>query len=151
MDRLALPELPPWRYSGVPFTKGDPMRTRPLLILVLLVAGCTARDGDLLGQALQRAGQKLETAAGGNANQFAGRLRTTARPSIGLAERVETRLKWDRFLDDVEVVVESPEPGVVKVKGKMPDIAKRQRVLDLARSTVGVKDVVDELTLPKEE
>jgi osmotically-inducible protein OsmY len=127
------------------------MRTRLLLVPVLLLAGCTARDGDLLSQALRRAGEKLETAAGGNANQFAGRLRTTAKPSIGLAERVETRLKWDRFLDGVEVVVEGGEAGVVKLKGKMPDIAKRQRVLDLARSTVGVKDVLDELTLPKED
>lgn len=127
------------------------MRCRLFLILVPLLAGCTARDGDLLSQALRRAGEKLEAAAGGNANQFAGRLRSTARPTIGLVERVETRLKWDRYLDGLEVVVEGGEAGVVKVKGKMPDVAKRQRVLDLARSTVGVKDVIDQLTLPKED
>lgn len=127
------------------------MRTRTFLVLVPLLAGCSAQDGDILAKVFQRAGEKLEAAAGGNTNQFAGRLRTTAQPSIGLVERVETRLKWDRYLDGVEVVVESNEPGVVKVKGKMPDIAKRQRVLDLARSTAGIKDVIDELTLPKED
>jgi hypothetical protein len=39
----------------------------------------------------------------------------------------------------------------VKVTGKMPDLAKKQRVLDLCRSTAGVMDVVDGLTLPKED
>jgi osmotically-inducible protein OsmY len=118
--------------------------------MVLMLAGCSAHDGDILAKVLQRTGEKLEAAAGGTTNQFAGRLRSTAKPTIGLAERVETRLKWDRYLDGIEVTVESNEAGVVKVKGKVPDVAKQQRVLDLARSTAGVKDVIDELTLPKE-
>ena len=123
---------------------------RLLLIPLLACAGCTARDGDILARVCQRAGEKLEAAAGGSTNQFAGRLRSTAKPTFGLAERVETRLRWDRDLEGVEVGVESAEPGVVKVTGKVPDLAKKQRVLDLCRSTAGVKDVVDALTLPKD-
>jgi hypothetical protein len=123
---------------------------RFFILLLLASAGCSARDGDILARVFRRAGEKLEAAAGGSTNQFAGRLRSTAKPTIGLAERVETRLKWDRYLDGVEVGVESAEAGVVKVTGKVPDLAKKQRVLDLCRSTAGVKDVVDEMTLPKD-
>lgn len=127
------------------------MRLRYVFVPLLCCVGCGARDGELLSQVFDRASRKFEAAAGGSTNQFAGRLRSTARPTIGLAERVETRLRWDRYLEDVEVTVESSEPGIVKVKGKVPDLAKKQRVLDLSRSTTGIKDVIDQLTLPKSD
>jgi osmotically-inducible protein OsmY len=120
------------------------------LLFVILVVGCKAEDGDILARVCQRTGQKIEAAAGGTPNQFAGKLRSSVSP-YGLADRVKTRLQWDRYLEGVEIVVESPSEGVVKVKGKVPDLAKKQRVLDLARSTTGVKTVIDELTLPKEK
>lgn len=120
-------------------------------LLLLLVSGCSTKDGEILAQVVQRTGKKLEAAAGGTPNQFAGRLRSTANPTIGLAERVETRLRWDRFLEGTKIEVELKEEGVVKLKGTAVELSKKQRALDLARATLGVKDVVDELASPKEE
>jgi hypothetical protein len=125
-----------------------PSRNSCCCFLLLFLAGCGAQDGDLLAQVFRRAGQKIEAAAGGTPNQFAGRLRTNTSP-IGLADRVKTRLQWDRYLDGVTVEVEGTPDGVVKVKGRVPDLAKKERILDLARATSGVKDVVDELQLPR--
>src|SRR5262245_26697856 len=119
-------------------------------ILLVFLAGCGARDGDLLAQVFRKAGEKIESAAGGTPNQLAGRWRTNASP-IGLADRVKTRLQWDRYLEGVEVEVENTAEGVVRLKGKVADQAKKERVLDLARATTGVKEVVEELQVPKEK
>ena len=119
-------------------------------VLFVLFAGCASQDGDILARVFRKTGEKLEAAAGGSANQYAGRLRSHASP-IGLADRVKTRLQWDRYLEGVQVEVESTPDGVVKVKGQVPDLAKKERVVDLARATTGVKEVVEELQLPKEK
>ena len=123
---------------------------RYVSILLVFFAGCSAQDGDLLARVFRKAGEKIETAAGGTPNQFAGRLRSHTSP-IGLADRVKTRLQWDRYLEGVEVEIEASPEGVVKLKGTVPDLAKKERVLDLARATSGVKEVVEELVLPKEK
>jgi hypothetical protein len=123
---------------------------RSVALLLLLLAGCKAQDGDILAKVLRRTGQKIETAAGGTTNQFAGRLRSST-SRYGLAERVQTRLRWDRYVEGEQVAVENPSTGVVKVKGNVADLAKKERVLDLARATTGVNEVIDELKLPKEE
>ncbi|MFO0876984.1 MAG: BON domain-containing protein [Gemmataceae bacterium] len=127
------------------------MNRQAWLLFMLMGLGCSSQDGDLMARIMQRTGEKLETTAGGSTNQFAGRLRSTAQPSIGLAERVDTRLRWDRYVDGVEVQVEFVEEGVVRLKGAVPDLARKQRILDITRTTMGVKDVRDELVLPKEE
>lgn len=126
------------------------MSTRWLPLLFLLACGCGPRDGDLLAQVGRRVGQKLEAASGGSPSQFAGRFRTSASP-IGLADRVKTRLQWDRYLDGIAFAIDSPSEGVVKVAAKVPDEAKKNRVLDLARATTGVTDVIDAVELPKEK
>jgi hypothetical protein len=118
-------------------------------LLFLLLAGCSRQDGDLLARIFRRTGEKIEVATGGTPNQFAGRLRSNTSP-IGLADRVRTRLQWDRFLEGVEIEIESSLEGTVKLKGKVADLQKKQRILDLARATTGVKEVVDEIELPKE-
>jgi hypothetical protein len=117
---------------------------------LVVFGGCKGSDADVLARVFRRAGEKIEAAAGGSPGQFAGRLRSATSP-YGLAERVQTRLRWDRHLDGASVEVESPSPGVVKLKGKAPDLAKKQRALELARATTGVTEVIDELRLPKEE
>ena len=47
-------------------------------LLFLFLAGCGSQDGDILAKVFRRAGEKLEAAAGGSANQFASRLRSNA-------------------------------------------------------------------------
>ncbi|MFM7150352.1 MAG: BON domain-containing protein [Gemmataceae bacterium] len=127
-------------------------RNRWLLVAAFIgLSGCSSRDVELLGEVMQKASEKAEKALGGNAQQFAIRLQSPSQPSIGLAEQVESRLKWDRNLEGVDLVVSSPDQGVIKISGKVQDIAKKQRIMDLAKATIGVDEVVDEIEAPKEE
>jgi osmotically-inducible protein OsmY len=70
------------------------------------------------------------------------------RGSLGdaaLGSRVAARLRWDRYLAESDIRPRSQEPGVVILDGTVPDTAHRRRALELARSTLGVEQVVDEL------
>jgi hypothetical protein len=120
------------------------------LLLVLLVAGCSSRDGDILSRACARAGKKFETAAGNAPGRLAASFRVPV-VALGPAERVRKRIEWDRHLEGSHVEVDSPAEGVVRLRGTVSEPGLKQRMGDLARSTIGVREVRDELRLPKEE
>lgn len=127
-------------------------RNRWLLLPAFIgLSGCSSRDVELLGEVMQKVSEKAESALGGKAQQFANRLQSPNQPPIGLAEQVESRLKLDRNLEGVDLVVSSPDHGVIKISGKVQDVAKKQRIMDLAKATIGVDEVVDEIEAPKEE
>jgi osmotically-inducible protein OsmY len=116
--------------------------------LLLLTSGCQARDGDILAQVCQRTEHKIQMAVGTSPVNMAGNV------SLGeasIAVRVYNRIHWDRYLSSVNVSVQTTAAGTVTVRGQAPDIALKQRILDLAKSTVGVQQVEDRLTLPSEE
>jgi osmotically-inducible protein OsmY len=118
--------------------------------LLLLSAGCKARDGDLLVQVCRKTGAKLQTLAGQTPTQIGARLRGTV-GEASLAARVHNRIRWDRYLARLDIDVETSSPGAVTLTGKVADLSIKQRVLDLAKSTTGVRSVEDHITLPKEE
>jgi osmotically-inducible protein OsmY len=119
------------------------------LLLLQLAAGCKAKDGDLLRQVARKAGEKLQ-----GVTTPAGKVASTVRTSLceaSPAARAQTRLRWDRYLAGLDLQVRAGEPGNVVVAGKVPDAAARQRAIDLAKSTAGVENVVDEVKVAKEE
>ncbi len=124
--------------------------TRLLILLALLpLAGCKARDADLIALACQRAGQKLGLTRGPSAGTLTG----TLRGSLGetsLSARVENRLRWDRMLADANIEVIGAGSGGVVLKGTVADLSMKQRAVDLARTTLGVERVTDELTTAPE-
>lgn len=121
------------------------------LVVGLLLAslGCTPRDGDLLRQIARKTGDKLE-----GATAPLGRIRPAAGPSVShtsdLAGRVQARLRWDRYLAGARIEVRGQDGGVV-LAGKVTEPSVKQRALDLARSTVGVQKVTDEVKVASDE
>ncbi len=118
------------------------------LTLVLLSSGCKARDGDILAQVCRKTGHKVEAVMGTSPVNLAGNL------SLGeasIAVRVYNRIHWDRYLSGLQVRIQTTAPGTVTLLGHVPDLSLKQRILDLAKSTVGVQQVEDKLTLPAEE
>jgi osmotically-inducible protein OsmY len=112
--------------------------------LALLAAGCKANDADLLARVCERAGQKLTPGPAGRLGGPFGQ--------ASLATRVHSRLRWDRALAGTAIHVRATAAGAVTLRGVVADAAGRRRALELARSTVGVEEVVDELTVaPAEE
>lgn len=62
--------------------------------------------------------------------------------------RVYSRLHWDKALHDTKVEVHMLRDGVVVLKGNVPTEAVRKHAVDLARETVDVLDVIDDLIVP---
>ena len=61
--------------------------------------------------------------------------------------RVYSRLHWDRTLNPLNIEVEVNNDGVAILRGAVPMLKAKDRALDLARETVGVTSVVDELAI----
>ena len=122
------------------------MRWALLAMVCISVVGCQARDGDLLAQAGHKAAQKLGLTRGPSTNTLTG----TLRGSLGetsLSARVENRLRWDRFLANQAIEVLQTGPATVTLKGQLPEEAMRARATEIARATLGVERVVDELEI----
>ncbi len=64
---------------------------------------------------------------------------------------MQNRIRWDRFIGEVNVRVHTTAAGTVTLHGNVPNLAIKQRVLDTAKSTVGVQRVEDKLVLPPED
>lgn len=59
--------------------------------------------------------------------------------------RVYARLYWDKSLAEAPFQVETKDGGVVVLKGSVPSADAKHRAVELAQSTVGVNETVDEL------
>ena len=65
------------------------------------------------------------------------------------AARVAVRIRWDKEMADAAVQVEAAGPGVVRLQGTVTDAAQHHRAKELAESTQGVEQVVNELVIGK--
>jgi osmotically-inducible protein OsmY len=59
--------------------------------------------------------------------------------------KVKTKILADDLLDKTEINVDTDRDGVVTLKGSVPTVAAETRALELARTTEGVRKVVDRL------
>jgi osmotically-inducible protein OsmY len=120
--------------------------SRNLLGAACVVVFCTAltvgqqKDSDSLGdkvnRGLERAEKKLRETWGDIQ-------KATHRMTV--QGRVYARLYWDKSLADAPFQVETKNGGVVVLKGSVPSAEAKHRAVELAQSTVGVNDTVDEL------
>jgi hypothetical protein len=121
---------------------------RWLVLLLVLVAGCSSKDADQLGRVCRKAVTKLDDFAGGAQGKLAIAWDATrgSWSDRGIDGRVMTRLRWDKNLDKSEVHVDVPAAGTVRLTGKVVSDSQRRRAVEVAESTSGVEKVVDELT-----
>ena len=63
--------------------------------------------------------------------------------------RVSARLRWDKALVNADIQVQPAGPGVVRLQGTVIESAQQQRAGELAESTQGVEQVVNELVIGK--
>jgi osmotically-inducible protein OsmY len=64
---------------------------------------------------------------------------------MGVQPRVYARLHWDKALNSARIEVHMLRDGVVLLRGTVPDAATRSHAVELARETLDVTGVVDEL------
>jgi osmotically-inducible protein OsmY len=114
---------------------------RVIVFAAMCLAGCGAR----------LAAAKVEEMSGGAPNKVAASLDTMRANwnELALDARVSLRLRWEKDLQNVTIQVQAKN-GIIELKGKVGDIVQRQRAVQVARSTVGVVDVVDGLDVAEQ-
>lgn len=117
-------------------------RLLPCLLAFLFLSGCDDRETQQISKVGNRALHKAEALA------------TEAGEKLGLpnsvTQRVQQRLQWDKHLEGAAIEVKG-EHGKIILTGTLKSDEQRQRAVTLAEATVGVKDVTDQMTLPKAE
>jgi hyperosmotically inducible protein len=125
------------------------MRRGIWVSLAIVLCGCSNQDAEQLARIGRKAVSKMEDAAGGSR----GRVVTGYQAIRGslcdatLDSRVATRMHWEKTLEDSEIEVQLISPGTIKLLGRVPDFPQKQRAQEVAQSTVGVTQVVNELVV----
>ncbi len=120
-------------------------------VLLLVCCGCGKGDKEKLARVGQVAAARAEGLAGKD-SKIARRWNALRADldEMALDARISARLRWDQALKDSQITV-SAKGGQVELKGSIKDLNQKQRAVDLARSTTGVENVVDAMTLPNKE
>lgn len=109
----------------------------------------TKSTGQSVGETLDRTArsvrQGLRDTAEGVREQF-NRARASVQ-AMGVQARVYSRVHWDKALYGSDIALDVSRDGVATLRGAVPDAAARLQAVALARDTVGVTRVVDELTV----
>jgi len=121
------------------------MRLKSVLAIVLVSgAGCNRQDIDGLGRIGRKVLERSQAAASPLREKFDHTLQGIG--ALGLRQRVQHRLQWDKTLAEtsIEVAVTDNE---VELKGALKRDEQRRRALDLTETTIGVERVIDHLVL----
>jgi hypothetical protein len=118
-----------------------------LAVCVLVVCGALnavgqQKDSDSLGDKVDRGLKRAESKL---RETWGDVQRATHRMTV--QGRVYARLYWDKSLADAPYKIEMKDGGVVVLKGSVPTHEAKRRAVDLAQSTVGVNETVDELAV----
>lgn len=118
------------------------------LLIALALAGCSNEDADQLAKVARTSRNKIEQMTGGAPDKLAGSIDAMRANwnEIALDTRVSLRLRWDRDLEGSAVEVHATN-GVVELRGTVTKMTQRQRAVQLARTTLGVTEVVDVLEI----
>jgi len=125
--------------------------TRWAAALALPVIAAAALAGDrAAGQGVAaKAGQALDNTGRSIRNGFQSAF-SKSRESVHEQEvlsRVYSRIHWDKMLVGSTVEIDAAEGGTITLRGAVPDAAAKKRAVILARDTVDVTSVVDDLTI----
>ena len=117
--------------------------------LALLACGCGGEDVDRLGRICGKAAGKFQDMTGGPHGKLADGWQAVcgALGDTTPEARVAVRLRWDKQLAGADIQVQAAGPGAVRLQGTVADAAQQQRATELAESTQGVEQVVNDLTI----
>ncbi len=123
------------------------MRFILAMIATLIVAPTAwAQEGaaERVGKSLDQAGKSIRKGVENAVDSV-----TSAIDQKELQTRAYYRIHWDRELNRVVLKLDVKEDGTVVLRGSVADASAKRRAVDLAKSTVGVTAVVDELVVGK--
>ncbi len=129
-------------------SKNVRMLMLPLMAGLLVAFGPAAESRAQDGVA-EKAGEVLDSAGRGIRRGFENAFARTqdAVHSQAVIARVYSRIHWDRMLVGSALQLDVSNDGTVVLRRAVPDEAAKQRAVILARDTMGVTRVVDQLTV----
>lgn len=107
-------------------------------------------DADRLAQVGHVVAEKVKSSLP-DASKVAGPL-VAFKPgdALPVEEKVRTRIRTDKAMEGADVTVAAgTEPGEVRLRGVVQNRGQWSRAADLAKETVGVEKVVNELAVPE--
>ena len=107
--------------------------------------GAGQKVGEKVDGAVQDIKSGLRKAGSAAKEQFA-RARTSVN-NMGVESRVYGRIHWDKSLNDALIELSAGEDGVITLDGTVANAKAKVRAVELARETVGVNRVVDQLAI----
>ena len=111
----------------------------------LIVCGVTqAQDGPIsgAGRAVKRGFQSAGQAVSGGVQKSKDGIH-----NMEVVSRVYSRLHWDKALTTASVEIEVQVGGIAVLTGAVPSEEAKAKALALTSETVGVNEVVDQLTV----
>jgi len=126
-------------------------RALPLILVICFLCGVASAQQQP-GTA-EKIGEKIDrglTQIGTELSQAWAEARKSVE-KMGVQGRVYGRLHWDKALEHANVDIDVRDGQVVLLKGKVDSAAAKQKAEQLARDTVGVNDVVNELAITSAE
>lgn len=120
---------------------------------LLLAVGAVVLCGALKADGQQKDSDSISDKVDRGVKAVESRLRETwgdikrATHRMTVEGRVYARLYWDKSLADAPFKIETRDGGVVVLKGSVTSHEAKRRAVDLAQSTVGVNETVDELAV----
>ena len=113
--------------------------------IILCALGCNSNDQDHIARAAGKAREKIKDVTGESSRGL-----TTGWQSMALDARVSARLRWDKALSSEQIQVQA-NGSVIELHGTVRDLIQRRRAVELAESTVGTEQVLDQLEVPTQE
>ena len=95
-----------------------------------------------VGEALDGTGRAIRRGVEGAVARSQTRVNT-----MQVLDRVYSRLHWEKMLTASTLEVDSQPGGVAVLRGVVPDVKAKARAVELARDTVGVVQVIDQLSI----
>ena len=105
--------------------------------------------GEKVGEGLDEAGRVIKRGlqrSGETVRESFARTKTSVQ-NMGIESRIYGRLHWDKDLNGSLIELEVKDASVAILKGVVPTAAIRSKAVALARDTVGVTQVIDQLSI----
>src|SRR4051794_14755165 len=126
----------------------------PAVAILAVAWACGGRaqepsTGKKIGERLDGAVQDIKGGlrkAGSFTREEFHKARTSVH-NMGVESRVYGRLHWDKALNDASLELSGGDDGVITLAGTVADARAKARAVELARETVGVNRVVDQLAI----
>jgi hyperosmotically inducible periplasmic protein len=116
--------------------------TLALLTIFMLASFTTTRAPAQIGQRIDRALDRIGTEVREGWEEARGSVNR-----MGLRARVYSRLHWDKDLQGSTIDIDVQGAESVLLRGSVANEAAKRKAIELARDTVGVTTVLDELAI----